>query len=332
MKRDDNSQAVLGLDIGTSRIVVARRDSDAYQFHSQLNAFVNVPFSKMTESTLRRQNVPHTTQGSEIIISGDESQRFADLLSIETRRPMVRGVLNPGEAEAQAVLRTLVDALTKRQGGKICFSVPAAPLGAEDNLTHHEASLRHMLEDLGFQVQSINEGLAVIYSDLDDTNYTGIGVSCGGGLCNVALAFLSVPVLSFSIGKAGDFIDDSAAAVTGDLANRIRIAKETSFHLNGHNGDKISQALTVYYDDMIQSLVAAMKRAVSGSKHMPRMGKPVPIVLSGGTSLPEGFRERFEKAVRAADFPLPISEVRLAADPLNATAKGALVAALAEME
>ena len=34
-----------------------------------------------------------------------------------------------------------------------------------------------------------------------------------GGLCNVCLAYLSVPVMSFSIPKAGDYIDSSASLV-----------------------------------------------------------------------------------------------------------------------
>ncbi len=42
---------------------------------------------------------------------------------------------------------------------------------------------------------------------MEGSNYTGIGISCGGGLCNVCLAYLSVPVVSFSVPKAGDFID-----------------------------------------------------------------------------------------------------------------------------
>jgi hypothetical protein len=46
--------------------------------------------------------------------------------------------------------------------------------------------------------------------------------------------------------------------------------------------------------------------------------------------LPKGFRDRFEQIFRETSFPLQISEIRLAADPLYATAKGALVAALSE--
>ena len=54
----------------------------------------------------------------------------------------------------------------------------------------------------------------------------------------------------------------------------------------------------------------------------------MPIVLSGGTAIPKGFLKRFTAALRTEDFPIKISEVRVAEDPLNSTARGALMAAL----
>jgi hypothetical protein len=51
-------------------------------------------------------------------------------------------------------------------------------------------------------------------------------------------------------------------------------------------------------------------------------------VLSGGTVMPKGFLEHFSTALRAQEFPVRLSEVRLSTDPLNSTARGALMAAL----
>ncbi|MEK7755288.1 MAG: hypothetical protein AAB654_25415, partial [Acidobacteriota bacterium] len=121
-----------------------------------------------------------------------------------------------------------------------------------------------------------------------------------------------------------------AAAVTGERANRIRITKEDSFHFNGRQADKIHQVLGVYYDEVIQSLLSSLKDAFSRAHGLPRLGRPVPLVLSGGSVMPQGFRDRFEKLLRETDFPIPVSDVRLAEQPLFSTAKGALVAALAD--
>jgi hypothetical protein len=337
MSKELKPSGAIGLDVGTSRIVCARQGpGDQFHYESQLNAFVSVPNTKMRQKALRNENIRFTEEGDHIRVSGNHAPHFADLLNLETRRPMSAGVLNAAEADSLAVLEQVVSLLTEgaaKPGAKVCFSVPATPLrnASDENHTYHQASLRQMFERMGYDPQPVNEGLAVIYSELEESNYTGIGVSLGGGLCNVALAYLSMPAIAFSIPKAGDFIDTGAAAVTGDLAIRVRLAKEQSFHLNGSLPDKLHQVLTVYYDDMIASLLAAMQESFATSRRLPRFGKAVPLVLSGGTALPAGFRDRFAKALHAADLPVAVSEIRLARDPLNTTARGALAAALTEM-
>jgi hypothetical protein len=333
MKNDKATSGALGLDVGTSRICVAREDGGGFKFRTELNAFVTIPYSKMTENVLKREKLPHTVQDGEIIVHGNESEKFGDLLNVDIRRPMTAGLLSPSEPESLNMMRQILSNMLGDEDGprKLYFTVPAPPVGAQDSLTYHEATIRQILTDLGYEVRSVNEGLAVIYSELESSNYTGIGISCGGGLCNVCMAYLSVPVLSFSIPRAGDYIDLSAASVTGERADRIRLIKEESFHLNGFFSDKVHQVLGVYYDEMIRTLVQAMRDAFGAAKSLPRLGRPVPLVLSGGTTLPSGFLERFEKVLKEESLAVPISEVRIAAEPLHGSAKGALIAALTDL-
>ncbi|HLH00451.1 MAG TPA: hypothetical protein VKX49_29370 [Bryobacteraceae bacterium] len=326
--------SAIGLDVGTSRIVAAHRQDKEIQCETQLNAFVTIPFSKLTEGVLRKERIPHLGETSEITVYGDEAERFANLFQKETRRPMLRGVLNTEEGSSLRLVREIVKLLTgeaSNRGQRLCFSVPAAPLGADEEVRSHESQLTTMLNELGYEAQSIPEGLAVVYGEMESSNYTGIGISCGGGLCNVCLAYLSVPVFSFSIPKAGDFIDSSVARLRGEPATRIRTIKEESFHFNGHFTNKIHQALSTYYEDMIQALVAALRDTFASVQNMPKLNRPIPLVLSGGSVLAPGFRDRFEKTLREAELPVAISEVRLGANPMQSTARGALVAALSEM-
>jgi len=323
---------VIGLDIGTSRIVTARQANNEITYDTQLNAFISIPYARLTENVLKKEGVYYTVDGDAILVHGNESERFADLLNKDVRRTMTRGVLNAGEPESVRLIQQITQSLIGKaaEGQKVCFTVPAAPLGAEENLTYHEATLRQILTELGFEATSLNEGLAVVYSELESSNYTGIGISCGGGLCNVCFSYLSVPILSFSVPKAGDFIDASSAAVTGERPNRIRILKEQSFYINGHFENKIQQVLGVYYDDMIETLVKALRTAFQGARNLPKISRPIPLVLSGGSAVPRGFRERFESVLRASAFPIELAEIRTANDPLTATANGALIAGLSE--
>ncbi len=321
----------IGLDVGTSRIVVARREGKKYQFEAQLNAFITLPYSKLTHSLLQREEVFHEVEGEEIVVAGNDAQRFAEVFHVETRRPMRRGVLNPQEPHSLAVVRRLITKLlgNASEGARVLFSVPAAVDHQEDGLSYHEVSIGQILKALGYAADPIEEGLAVVFSELAGSNYSGFGISCGSGLCNVCLAVLSVPVISFSIPKAGDFIDSHASAVTGERATRLRVQKELSFHMNGFGGDRVQNALTVYHDDVIHTLTSAMRSKIATAQQLPKLHRPVPVVLSGGTAMPKGFLDRFIAALHTLDFPVRISEVRLSDDPLNATARGALMAALA---
>jgi hypothetical protein len=321
----------LGLDIGTSRIVVARSAEKKYQYESQLNAFLTIPYSKLAESLLQRENVFHEVQGTDIVVAGDDAQKFAEVFHVETRRPMSNGVLNPHEPHSLAVMRRIIGKLTGRaavEGQKVFFSVPASTDEGDGGISYHEASMKLILTELGYAPTSIQEGLAVVFGELGTSNFTGIGVSCGSGLCNACLAVLSVPVLSFAVPKAGDFIDNQAAAVTGDLATRLRVLKEQAFRLNGLTSDRTANALTVYYGEMITNLTTALRTHISATQRLPKLDQAIPLVLSGGTVMPKGFLDHFSAALRAQEFPVRLSEVRLSADPLNSTARGALMAAL----
>ena len=325
---------VLGLDVGTSHIVAARNLEQNFKYERQLNAFVGIPHTKLAESLMVKEKINHAVHGKEILVFGNEAEQFAELFHVETRRPMMDGILNPAEADGLLVIRQIITRLlgrAKKPGQRMYFSVPAAPAGVnDDKFTFHETTLRECLRDLGYDPKSISEGLAVVYGELADSSYSGIGVSCGGGMCNVCLAYLSVPVISFSVPKGGDYIDSNSAAAVRGLATSVRVEKEKGFHFNGYFENKTYHALSVYYDDVIQSLVRAMRDAFTNASNLPKLKQPVPLVLSGGTAMPPGFQERFEKVLRASDFPIELSEVRTAANPLHSTAKGTLVATLCE--
>jgi actin-like ATPase involved in cell morphogenesis len=321
----------VGLDVGTSRIVVARTTEKKYEYESQLNAFLCLPYSRLAESLLQRENVFHEVRDSDIVVMGNDAQRFAEVFHVEMRRPMRNGTLSPQEPHSLLVMRNIIRKLVGKaaaENQKALFSVPAPLAEGDAGIPYHQASIQQVLKELGYQPAPIAEGLAVVFGELGDSNFSGIGISCGSGMCNVCLAVLSVPVISFSIPKAGDFVDTQAAMVTGEISTRMRVFKEHAFRLNGFTSDRVQNALTVYYNEMIASLVESLRAQISSSQRLPKLEQSVPMVLSGGTSMPKGFLEHFTTALRANELPIKLSEVRVSADPLNSTARGALMAAL----
>jgi len=323
----------IGLDIGTSRLVLATGSAGQVKTASELNAFVTVPYSKFTENILKQNKVSfqHNGGGGSIQIFGNEAERFANFFNAEVRRPMLAGMLNPTEEYSLPVMQAIISQLVKKtkKGETLRFSVPGNLRdGGSSDLVYHEAMLKKLLSDMGYDARAINEGLAVVFAELEQENFSGIGISCGGGMCNVCLAFMSLPVLTFSTSKAGDYIDRSVASVTGELPTRVRVIKEESLDLSAPPKNKYESALHIYYDEVIHQLVESLRGALAETKNMPKIDKPIPIVLSGGTAKPQGFLDKFYQAIQRDGFPLEISEIRKAASPLTTTARGCLIAAL----
>lgn len=324
--------SALGLDIGTSRLVLASGTADHVKSKAELNAFITIPYSKFTESILKQNKVSYQLNGGQSLqVYGNEAARFANVFNTEVRRPMMGGVLNPTEEYSLSVMQALIQQLVRKSknGETLRFSVPGALRdGGSPDLVYHEAMLRELLGGMGYNAKGINEGLAVVFAELERENFSGIGISCGGGMCNVALAFMSIPVMTFATNKAGDYVDRSVGHVTGEMATRIRTIKEESLDLSQAPQNKYESALHVYYDDVILSLVGSLRGALAEAKNMPKVDKAVPIVLSGGTAKPKGFIDKFRQTIERDGFPLEISEIRMASDPLTATARGCLIAAM----
>jgi hypothetical protein len=110
----------------------------------------------------------------------------------------------------------------------------------------------------------------------------------------------------------------------------VRLIKEEELDLSKSPRNKHENALSIYYDEVILELVESLSAHFRNEATVPRIDRGVPVVLSGGTASPKGFVDRFKKALDRADLPLKISGVRLASDPLTATARGCAVAALYE--
>jgi len=116
----------------------------------------------------------------------------------------------------------------------------------------------------------------------------------------------------------------------GEHATRVKVIKEEGLDLTRSPRDKLEKALHIYYEDVVETLVDTLRGAISQVDSLPKTDRALPIVLSGGTAKPRGFRELFERALRSRRFPVEISEIRMSADPLTSTARGAHIAAMFE--
>jgi len=100
----DKTTQPMGLDVGTAKVAVARRKGKNIETAWQLNAFIPVPYSRFTESTLGQNDISYYRDGEELVIYGTATARFANMFNADTRRPMADGLINPKERLAMPVL------------------------------------------------------------------------------------------------------------------------------------------------------------------------------------------------------------------------------------
>lgn len=324
-----------GLDVGTAFIYCAQKQESQVAFKAQRNAFFDIEYNDFARNIFDKSNVRYIQGGGKLYVVGDDSIKFANMFGRDTRRPMKRGVISPNESEALPIIELIIKSVlgipSKRD--EICYySVPGSPVDADFDAIYHQNVVKGFLERWGYTPKPINEGLAVIFSELAEDNFTGMGVSLGGGMANVCLASMSVPIFSFSVARAGDWIDEEVAKATNYPVSKITAFKETSLNLKKPENEmtRIEQALSIYYNYLIEYVLDEIKKEFSRTANIPEFEKPIPIVISGGTVNPAGFIERFKEILKKTTFPLKVREVRLASHPLYTVAEGTLIAAIAD--
>ncbi|MDC1141596.1 hypothetical protein OAU50_00770 [Planctomycetota bacterium] len=322
-----------GLDVGTANLVASRMDEEGgIEFFPARNAFLDVPEDPYTLKMLKGQGVPYIKRENKLFILGEDAFELANIFNREMRRPMKHGLISPTDVDAMPMEVELLKKILgppRADGEMVYYSVPADPIDSTMNIVYHTNIVNGLLERLGYRGQPFNEGLAVVFAELSDDEFTGIGISCGGGMVNVCVAFRSMPVISFSTSKGGDWIDQQAAQVMGCAASKITAAKERGVDINAPKTPE-EEAIVIYYRHLIKYSLDNIVKKFESAKDIPNFPKPVPIAVSGGTSKVGGFVDVFkdEFSKMADRFPIKVSEIRKADDQLNATSKGCLLAAL----
>lgn len=328
-------QPGVGLDIGTMNIVSARHTSGDKVVTKRIrDAFIDLDLD--AKKTLRLSKVNYVEEGGSLVVLGDSALTMANLFKREVRRPLSRGVISAGELEAQKILSLLVYNVLQDpvQEGEHCYySVPSSPIDDPDqDVVYHQEVFRKILAEHGYAPHPMNEAMAIIYSQCAAEQFSGLSISFGSGMCNVALAYQTVKGMEFSLARGGDYIDNHSAKAVGSTSSRMCVIKEKGVSLITP-ATREEEAIVLYVRALIKYClenVAAQFRRVQNTLTLP---EPIPFVISGGTTKAGGFLEIFKEefeAIKKRGFPIPITEIRMASDPMTAVAEGLLVLASEE--
>jgi hypothetical protein len=334
-----------GLDIGTQFIVASAAHGDEVSYTFERDAYLEVTRNDLFDQLLSAQQIPYIEgaqvglSSEQVVLVGDTAFQMANAHRKDTKRPLRHGLISPN---AVATARPLVSAIIRQLLGppaqdkeQLVFSVPAPPLDMDVNVDFHRDVLQVILSQMrwdgnGYEVNPIMEGASVVFSTLGASQFTGWGISWGAGMTNFSLSYMGTDVLSFSVARGGDWVDETAAKSIGENASYMCDVKEknSNFSVAGSSDEAELFALQSAYRSLIRYVVKHWHERVNADpSKLPRVGAPLPVVVSGGTTMVRGFVDVLTAEVAAKDWALPMGEVTLADDPFFTVSNGCYISA-----
>ena len=336
---DDNKLGV-GIDIGTMNIVSARMGAgESVTTKRVRDAFLDLDPS--ARKALKMGRVTFVEEGGQLVILGDSALKMANLFKREVRRPLAKGLISAGELDAQKILGHLIFSVldNPRSLGEHCFySVPAEPLDISDqDVVYHTEVFRKLIEVYGYVAHPTNEAMAIVYSQCANEGFSGLAISYGSGMVNAALSYQATQFMAFSLARGGDWVDAHAAKALGATAAHVCAIKESGgFNLSSPpSNNREAEAIALYIRSLIRYSLEKIAEKVRVERIGTELTESIPLVVSGGATLAMGFLNVFNEEleiVKKKGFPIPISVVRRATDPMCAVAEGLLVLANQEHE
>lgn len=331
----------IGFDCGTYTLICCKRNEEKdFSYKREINAFLEMPLeNEFVFNMMKQAGVPLILREDANVAYalGEAAVNMAYTMSgIELKRPMKDGCVNPSEQDAFQIMNVMMHSLLDEidhDGETLYYSVPANAINEETDADYHgkilEAIFSAYESEKGYKVNAhpINEGLALVYAELADKAFTGIGISCGAGMVNVCFSIFGAPVFNFSIVNSGDWIDKMAARATGETPTFINKEK-TKIDLSEEPTSLVERAIQTQYRLMIEKTISGIKKGLEEHKDKKaRLDHPIDVIVAGGTSSPKGFDELFRKVMNEANLPMDIGEIKRPKDPLYSVACGCLIAA-----
>lgn len=324
----------VGLDCGTGFAVSSFYSDSGITFKSQRNAFLDLENNAISKNMLARlgASFAESSDKRNLYVLGDEALHVANFFNKESRRPFSKGVLSSRETEALSIIKIILKNLVGdpvEENEKLFFSIPADPIDSDFNNVYHGNVLMSFLKSFGYDAEAINEAFAIVWSELEEEQYTGIALSFGAGSINIALSLYGVSDkrYQFCLARSGDWVDSNAAQAVGVKGSRITMIKEAGVDLlNPKNREET--AIKIYYENLISYTCNALEKKFASMEDVPNFPESISVVISGGTSKAINFDKLFEQEIKSKKLPFLIKQVKKASDPLNAVAKGCLLNAL----
>jgi len=182
----------VGFDVGTYNLVCCKRNEKGdFVYKREVNAFLSMPLdNEFVFNMMKMAGVPliKREDANVAYALGEASVNMAyTMTQLELSRPMKDGCVNPKEQDAFQIMNVMIHSLldeVQKDKEILYYCVPANAINEQTDAEYHqkivEAIFKAYKSENGYTVDArpINEGMALVYAELKDKMFTGVGVSC----------------------------------------------------------------------------------------------------------------------------------------------------------
>ncbi|WP_312907722.1 hypothetical protein [Natronosalvus caseinilyticus] len=314
----------IGLDIGTGALRSARDDGSETVVTSQPAAVfpledgvdgADVPEEEQSELSFEHDGTTY--------LVGTAARSAARANGTEPVPLFTNGTLE--HEWCARGLETLVAAVLHGSDAAECwYTTPGTLVETDGTSAEVRETVAAAVAECVDEATPIGKGFAVVYDQLDEDNYTGLGVCIESQTTSVGLSYYGVPVLTCSLARGSDWLVERAAAQTDHAPDQIAsILEGFTLDPSAATGD-VESALARAHDELVADLIALI-RARAGDADFQR-GLSVPVAVAGDQAV-VGIEFLLGGRFDAASLPFSIRGVRLAENPAESPVRGALEAA-----
>jgi hypothetical protein len=254
---------------------------------------------------------------------GSDATAIATATDDEPRELLANGT-PVDEPYTRPALKTLLDVVvSERVDGRGCYTTVGTLVGHETT-DGHDPIVGSVLAERPGDWAPIDRGFAVVYDQLAADNYTGLGICLDRQTTSVALVYYGVPALALSIPYGGEWVVERAAAEAGTTPERVAAVLEGfALEPDAPTGE-VESALARAYDALVGKVADAIRAQADASDVEPGLAIPLAI---GGERAANGVEHLFGGRFDASNLPFFVRGVRLADEPAESAARGALAVA-----
>ncbi|WP_437205199.1 hypothetical protein [Planctomicrobium sp. SH664] len=329
-----------GLDLGSSEFRSLRRQDHRLIARRIPAVYTIVDDNPAQRRLLEQSHINYSVTNGSLVVMGEAAHEISRLLSRPIIPVLPNGELPTQDPVTRQVCAWMIDSLlpsTSSAGAPCCLVLPKGETPKSGSLSATGRFLQHIVELRGYQTEIQHPATALTLAELEEQEFTGIGLTIGAESVTLAVAHLSQPILECrNVRGSHDVLErfahirrkylwDQTGNAYVDFAGLQSWLRSGEISLSSPTQpDEVWLANS--YEEMLLAAFTSMKRKIAGCSH-PICREPLPMVISGGACRLTGFLELVAEAIRLIGLPLQIHDLRTATFDPYSVARGLLIKA-----